>query len=431
MGRLIRTTRRISGLFVAILSLACSMETSGEGAGELEIGRTRQAATSLDETLCEARASAVVANTTNIIVNAGAVIDSYDSSVGAYGAPNVGASAVLQAGTTVLKNGGIVRGSVIQNAPAGFPALAAPNNATKLPLGASTPGSINLNGPGVGLILQPGNYVVRDLNINGQGGLGIVGTGEVRIWVTGSLNLGGGVNKTSIPRNLALILPSSGWVNLNGGEFHGLLYAPLANVNLGGKIFGTVVGRSVTLNSGAAVHFDVSSTCFHAPGVVVDQSLLTPGGVLAGVYGPGSVTAQTFTAGITGSLVGASIALDAANASYVARVQVRSVVDGHPSEVVLGEGRAPSGGDVSIHTFIEFDEPVPQVAGVQYALVVNYPEAPPFVSNTQPIADWVGNQSGASYSAGKLAYSNDGGVTWGPPAEFDSDLLFKTYVIAD
>lgn len=430
MEQLIRATRRVTGLFLSLACLHCTAATDEAGA-ELDVGTSRQAVTSLDETLCTARDRAIVANTTNIIVNAGTIVNSYDSSVGPYGAPNVGAAAVLQAGTTILKNGGTIQGSLIPNAPAGLPALAPPSGATNLPEGASTPGSLNINGPGSNVLLSPGDYVVRDLNINGQGSLNIIGTGEVRIWVTGNLNLGGSVNPTSIPRNLALIVPSSGWVNVNGGAFRGLLYAPLANVNLGGQVFGTVVGRSVTLNSGAQVHFDVSSPCSVAPDVVVDQSLLTPGGVLAGVYGPGSIMAQTYTAGVTGSLVGVSIALDAASSSYVARVQVRTVVDGYPSEVVLAEGFAPSGGDVSIHTFIELETPVAQVAGEQYALVVNYPDAPPFVDGSQPIADWIGNQDPASYGGGKLAYTNDGGLTWEPAEEFDSDLLFQTYVIED
>lgn len=431
MTRLIRGTRRITALFVSLVCLQCTMTTDELGVAELDVAENRQAVTSLEDTLCAARASTVVANTTNVIVNAGTLVDSYDSSVGNYGAPNVGAAAVLQAGTTVLRNGGTIKGSVIQRAPAGFPALAVPSGATKLPFGASSPGSLNINGPSDSLLLSPGNYVVRDLNINGQGTVGIIATGEVRIWVTGNLNLGGSVNGSNIPRNMALILPNAGSVNFNGGQFRGLLYAPRADITVGGKIFGTVVGRSVTLNSGAAVHFDVGSTCFDEPDVVVDQSMVTPGGSTAGVYGPGSMMTQTFTAGITGSLVGASIALDASNPNYVARVQVRTVVDGYPSDVVLGEGTAPSGGDISINTFIEFAAPIAQVAGEKYALVVDYPGAPPFVNNSQPIADWIGNMDGASYAGGKLAYSNDGGVTWGPPEEFDSDLLFKTYVIAD
>jgi hypothetical protein len=425
--RLTRTARTLSALCFGLALLGCTAETN-----ELDLAQTRQAAVSIDETLCSARASTIVTNTGKIIVNSGARVDSYDSNLGAYGAPNVGSQAVLQAATTVLKNGGaVIQGSVIQNAPGGFPAVAAPSSATKLPFGASSPGSLNISGPSSSLLLAPGNYVVKDLNINAPGTIGVIGTGEVRIWVTGNLNLGGSVNSTSIPRNLALIVPTSGWVNFNGGAFRGLLYAPLRDISLGGQIFGTVIGKSVTLNSGAAVHFDVSSTCFDSPDAVVDQSLVTPGGVEAGVYGPGSVMTQSFTAGITGSLIGASIALDASNTTYLARIQVRTIVDGHPSSVVLGEGMATSGGDISINTVIEFATPIAQVAGQQYALVVDYPSAPPFVNGAQPVADWIGNQNPSSYPGGKLAYSNDGGVTWGPPAEFDADLLFQTYVIPD
>jgi len=426
MTRLIPMARTLSALCFGLAFLQCTAETN-----EPDLAQTRQAVTSIDETLCSARASTIVTNTGKIILNSGTRVDSYDSKLGAYGAPNVGAQAVLQAATTVLRNGGIVQGSVIQNAPGGFPTLAPPSNATNLPSGASSPGSLNISGPASSVVLSPGNYVVKDLNINAPGRISIVGTGEVRIWVTGNLNLGGSVNSSNIPRDLALIVPTTGWLNFNGGDFRGLLYAPLRDINLAGKVFGAVVGKSVTLNSGAAVHFDVSSTCFESSDAVVDQALVTPGGVTAGVYGPGSVMTQSFTAGITGSLIGASIALDAWNLTYKARIQVRTVVDGHPSDVVLGEGRAPSGGDVSINTVIEFASPIAQVAGEQYALVVDYPDAPPFVNNASPVADWIGNQDPSSYAGGRLAYSNDGGVTWQPPAEFDADLLFQTYVIPD
>lgn len=431
MKRLIPNAWKTSALFASLACLNCTVATDALDVAELDVGESRQAATSIEETLCAARDATVVSNTTNIIVNAGTLVDSYDSSAGNYGGSNVGSEAVLRAGTTVVRNGGTIKGSVIQRSPAGFPSLAAPSNATILPFGASSPGSLNINGPSDSVLLSPGNYVVRDLNINGQGTLNVIATGEVRIWVTGNLNLGGSVNGSSIARNMALILPNAGSVNFNGGQFRGLLYAPKASITLGGKIFGTVVGKNVTLNSGAQVHFDVSSTCFDSPDVAVDQSMVTPGGSTAGVYGPGSMMTQSFTAGVTGDLVGASISLRASNSNYVARIQVRTVVDGHPSDVVLGEGMAPSGGDISINTFIPFAAPIAQVAGQQYALVVNYPSAPPFVDNTPSIADWIGNQDGTSYAGGKLAYSNDGGVTWGPPAEFDSDLLFKTYVIAD
>jgi hypothetical protein len=40
-----------------------------------------------------------------------------------------------------------------------------------------------------------------------------------------------------------------------------LLCAPTSNVNLNSTVFGSVVSSSVTLNSGAAVHFDESSVC--------------------------------------------------------------------------------------------------------------------------------------------------------------------------
>ncbi len=83
----------------------------------------------------------------------------------------------------------------------------------------------------------------------------------VVIWVTGSLTLGGVENLAGHEENLQFFVTSSNDVNINasGGELFGMIYAPLSHVNVDRTtIFGSLVGSTVTLNSGAAVHFDTS-----------------------------------------------------------------------------------------------------------------------------------------------------------------------------
>jgi hypothetical protein len=62
--------------------------------------------------------------------------------------------------------------------------------------------------------------------------------------------------------NLRFVVTSSEYVNVNsGGTLVGFIYAPTSAVNLDSIVFGSVVGSTVTLNSGSAVHFDQFSAC--------------------------------------------------------------------------------------------------------------------------------------------------------------------------
>ncbi len=236
------------------------------------------------------------------------LVDSYQSSVGAYGGSNVGSAAVVQAATTISNNGGVVRGTLRPNTPAGLAVVPVPAGARNLPLGSTTPGSLNINNAAQSITLAPGNYVAANINVNAPGAIRIAPAGEVRIWVTGSLNPGGNLNANGAPKNLTILVNSSGFVNINrGGAFYGLLYAPTSVVNVNGPIFGTVIGRSVTLNSGAAVHFDQSSTCAPPQTARLDQSFTTPSDLSAGLYGLPVFEAQSYTAGISGTLQGVAV----------------------------------------------------------------------------------------------------------------------------
>jgi hypothetical protein len=87
------------------------------------------------------------------------------------------------------------------------------------------PGSINVNDARSSITLSPGDYVAANINVNYPGSITVSPGGPVRIWVTGTLNLGGNENLNGSPENLAFLVTSSASVNVNSnGSLYGLLY---------------------------------------------------------------------------------------------------------------------------------------------------------------------------------------------------------------
>src|SRR5580658_3679548 len=236
------TARR--GVCVAVAFMALFTATQGctgalEGNDREVVGEARQAVSvAADPVPCSAWSDTVVANTSSISIEASTLIDSYQSSLGAYGGTNVGNAAIVQAATTIADNGGVVHGTQKQHAPAGFAVVPVPSGATKLPLGSSTPGTLSIGSAAQSITLAPGNYVAANVNVNAPGAINISPAGEVRIWVTGSLNLGGNLNLKGIPKNLAFLVTKSGFVNIGNGALYGLVYAPTSGVFIGGPVFG-------------------------------------------------------------------------------------------------------------------------------------------------------------------------------------------------
>jgi hypothetical protein len=218
-------------------------------------------------------------------------------------------------------------------------------------------------------------------------------------------------------------------VNINGGgALYGLVYAPTSIVLVSSPVFGTVVGKSVTLNTGAAVHFDQSSVCAPSNAPVLDQSFTTGNDLSDGLYGKPALMAQSYTAGISGTLQGVAIDVTAIDVTQVARIQIEAITGGQPSNVVLGQARAASGGDLALTTVIPFSTAIAQVAGQQYAILVDYPDAPMFVDGIENTASWNGSD-GNLYSAGTMFTTFDNGTTWQSFASEGFDLHFKTFVI--
>lgn len=240
---------------LALILVACG------GPDAETIDSTAQAvSTAVSPASCAAPGNAINAGTGDVILGAGTIVDSYSSILGLYGGSNVDYNGTVQAAQAIVYNGGVLNGAGVPWWPPSLSAMPVPTGATNLPLGAARPGNIVLNSGK--LTLAPGNYVARSLSINGTGTLAMSPTGPVKIWVTGNLNLGGTENRNGIPANLTFIVTSSNPVNVNrGGSLYGAIFAPASQVNVNSPVYGSITGSSVTLNSGAAVHFDQNSSC--------------------------------------------------------------------------------------------------------------------------------------------------------------------------
>jgi len=224
---------------------------------------------------CAVKGAAVTATTGKVTANNASRVDAYDTAVGGYGGANALGGGTVRAATTIVENGGQLTGSKVPFSPTSYGPITVPTGAKNLPLGAGAPGDVNVNG-GSTLTLAPGNYVVKNLTINYPGKLVLSPVGQVNVYVTGTLNLGGVENLNGNPKNLTFFVKNAGFVNVNAsGRLYGSIIAPQAVVNVNSVIFGSVLGSQVTLNSGAAVHFDQAQRC-PAPPIAVTPPRTLP-----------------------------------------------------------------------------------------------------------------------------------------------------------
>jgi hypothetical protein len=128
---------------------------------------------------------------------------------------------------------------------------------------------------------------------------------------------------------------------------------------------GVASGRGDDLGTGIAV----------VEALTLDQSFTSPTDLGADINECCRFAAQTFTAGLTGTL--GAVSIDVGSTSrFPLHVAVRTVIDGVPSPTVLGETTlSPSSAPLSL--LITFPQVIHIAAGVQYAIVVNYEGAPP------------------------------------------------------
>jgi hypothetical protein len=133
---------------------------------------------------------------------------------------------------------------------------------------------------------------------------------------------------------------------------------------------------------------------------MIDQSFISGGGSLVTIINECcKFVAQTYTAGLTGTLAGVEIDVHSTTV-FPLDVEIQSVTGGIPTGTILGDTTLSSSSSL-LSSLITFPQLIPQVAGTQYAIVVDYPTAP-FVSggSGQGVGDWVGG-TGNPYAGGQ------------------------------
>jgi hypothetical protein len=178
-------------------------------------------------------------------------------------------------------------------------------------------------------------------------------------------------------------------------------------------LLGVASGRGGDLGTGIAV----------LEALILDQSFTTPTDLGAAINDCCRFVAQTFTAGLTGTLGGVNIDV-LSGSKFPLHVAIRAVINGVPTTTVLGETTFSSG-SAPLSQLITFPQVIHITAGVQYAIVVNYEGAPPpSPDNFQ--GEWQG-ATGDEYPGGALYFSFLDGISWvilTPGA----DVHFQTYV---
>jgi hypothetical protein len=185
---------------------------------------------------------------------------------------------------------------------------------------------------------------------------------------------------------------------------------------------GLHLSHGIVLVLALAVGIEAAPTAHAASSsIVLDQSFISPPGLGVGINGCCKFVAQTFTAGLSGTLYGVNIHVDSVTVSpYPLHVEIRTVgSSGAPSSTSLGETTLASN-SAPLSLLITFPQTIEITAGVQYAIVVSSEGAPP----GQAQGSWQGSYSNP-YPGGAL-YLFDG-IRWFQLSSL-YDGHFQTYV---
>jgi hypothetical protein len=218
-----------------------------------------------------------------------ATTDSYDSRNGAYGGGNVhqhgDVSSDATAPGTISLNG---NSSIHGNAQIGSggnvsSGIQATGHATitgtqstesgawnvplsTIPQGVTNQGALSLSGNS-SRTLSTGTYWFTSISIAGNARLTV--SGAVKIYVTGSIDIGGNgiATANNLPPNLLIygtVDPNNSAnkttsVSIHGnGTFYGSVYAPAANISVvgNGANYGALTGNTVSINGNGSFHYD-------------------------------------------------------------------------------------------------------------------------------------------------------------------------------
>jgi uncharacterized repeat protein (TIGR01451 family) len=174
------------------------------------------------------------------------------------------------AGTTVSRSGSAtVGGTITNNALA--PVMTLPSVSACGPYSSnagisgtysynSTTGNLTLSGVNIATLAN-GAYCFNNITLTNSAQLKV--NGLVTIKLTGTLNTGGATsftNTTGNPGNLRILSSYSGTTGVtlgNSTSVYAVIYAPSSGVNISGAapLFGTAVGKTITIGNSGAVHY--------------------------------------------------------------------------------------------------------------------------------------------------------------------------------
>jgi hypothetical protein len=195
----------------------------------------------------------------NLTLNGTPLVDSYDSSAGAYGGANRGADGDIATGNSSVNligtptvNGDITPDVVLNCSPA---------TATVASMGA-----LNMNNGTY--TLTAGTYHFDSISLSGSAR--IVATGPVTVYVSGAVSIAGNGVTTSdnTPVNFLLYATGTSNVNISGnGSFYGAVYAPSSSVTYtgNGDFYGAVIANNYTQSGTYSLHYDTQLTDVDAP----------------------------------------------------------------------------------------------------------------------------------------------------------------------
>jgi hypothetical protein len=185
------------------------------------------------------------------------------------------------------------------------------------------------------------------------------------------------------------------------------------------------VARLVTTSIVAVLMMMPAPAALATP--VVDQSHTTtlPTSSLSAAINEGcKYMAQTFTAGITGTLTGVNLSIDSNPGAPPMRVAIRAVLNGVPYGAPLSV-RYLFNPEAPLSRLITFPQQIPVVAGGSYAIVVSYK------GSLGHGWGWWDGSTGDLYLRGRNisgecpSYSTPRFWYWWPKS---FDLHFRTYV---
>jgi len=210
----------------------------------------------------------------SITMSGNASTDSYDSSAGPYSPLTARArGSVSSNGNITMSGNARVRGdarpgpgcSVRRSGNATVTGSTAPLSAAlsypppSLPESYTWGGNLCISGNST-VTLPAGVYYYNNISVSGNATIRT--TGQVTVYVAGSVSLSGNaVVHQNRPENFRIRVLGSGSVSVSGnGDLWADIYAPSSAVSFtgNGDFFGALVGRTLTISGNGDVHYDES-----------------------------------------------------------------------------------------------------------------------------------------------------------------------------